>query len=580
MTLLPIVERELQSASRRAATYRNRMLVPILVAAVAVVRSYLFAFPSSTQFGRDLFDSLAIMGLVICGLEGVRKTADCVSVEKREGTLGLLFLTDLKGYDVVLGKLAAFSLASIYGLMAALPILLTSLLLGSVTFGEILRTVLALLNVMLFSQSVGIWVSARSRSASQAMAGTTALVLLFLVVPIKLVPAIAPASPAYAFVSAPETVVVPVTSTGMFAMFTGGAVAGTRLPVATGTVLPFATGARLPMYSAHWPGYWGSLLLTQLYVLVLLASASARVRRFREEEGMDLGARRKESGASTTRKGNVGWREKQRLRILDSYPVAWLAGRNASPGILVWGLVLVTGAGIGTVILQSGSLANTVGTVWPLSALMTYTIVVLGVNALMKTLLAARACRCLAEARQNSTLEILLCAPLQVEEILQGQMVALRRMFLRTSLLLLTFEMIGLIWILHGGLTSSPWAKDHEFGKVLILGEGAFAAFFLLELQGVAWAGIWFGLCSQNASRAMFKTLFAVVVLPLLLLVLPCVGAALYVIWPVVSYAWARLKLQEQFRELAGQRSVSTDEKSNWIPFRIPKIVTDPTAEA
>jgi hypothetical protein len=40
------------------------------------------------------------------------------------------------------------------------------------------------------------------------------------------------------------------------------------------------------------------------------------------------------------------------------------------------------------------------------------------------------------------------------------------------------------------------------------------------------------------------------------------------------------LKLQEQFRELAGQRSVSTDEKSNWIPFRIPKIVTDPTAEA
>ena len=44
-----------------------------------------------------------------CLLEGTRLAADCRGEEKREGTLGLLFLTDLQGYDVVLGKYLATS---------------------------------------------------------------------------------------------------------------------------------------------------------------------------------------------------------------------------------------------------------------------------------------------------------------------------------------------------------------------------------------------------------------------------------------------------------------------------------------
>ena len=47
---------------------------------------------------------------------GLLGTADCVSSEKRDGTLGLLFLTDLKGYDVICGKLAANSVSVLYGL--------------------------------------------------------------------------------------------------------------------------------------------------------------------------------------------------------------------------------------------------------------------------------------------------------------------------------------------------------------------------------------------------------------------------------------------------------------------------------
>ncbi|HQU46125.1 MAG TPA: hypothetical protein PK867_25150, partial [Pirellulales bacterium] len=41
-------------------------------------------------------------------------TADCISSERREGTLGLLFLTDLRGHDVVLGKLVVAGLGAFY----------------------------------------------------------------------------------------------------------------------------------------------------------------------------------------------------------------------------------------------------------------------------------------------------------------------------------------------------------------------------------------------------------------------------------------------------------------------------------
>src|SRR5262249_10875761 len=110
---------------------------------------------------------------------GVRSTADCVSEEKRDGTLGLLFLTDLKGYDVVGGKLVATSLNSFYGLTAIFPMLAIPLLMGGVTSGEFWRISLVLANTFFFSLATGMFMSAVSNSARKAMAGTFTLVLFF-----------------------------------------------------------------------------------------------------------------------------------------------------------------------------------------------------------------------------------------------------------------------------------------------------------------------------------------------------------------------------------------------------------------
>src|SRR5205085_12178556 len=135
-------------AARRAATYRIRLWAALAAMALVGWKCAGFAWQGASvgSQGRSLFYTLSGLAFLYCLVIGARVTSDCVSEEKREGTLGLLFLTDLKGLDVVFGKLAASSLNSLYGLLAVLPLLAMSLLLGGVTLAEFWRMVIVLLN--------------------------------------------------------------------------------------------------------------------------------------------------------------------------------------------------------------------------------------------------------------------------------------------------------------------------------------------------------------------------------------------------------------------------------------------------
>jgi len=97
--------------------------------------------------------------------------------------MGLLFLTDLKGYDVVLGKMLATSLKNLYALMAIFPPIGVLLCLGGVTAGEFWRLVLLLTCTLFFSLTVGMFVSALSREEQGAWTGTAGLLALLAVAP-------------------------------------------------------------------------------------------------------------------------------------------------------------------------------------------------------------------------------------------------------------------------------------------------------------------------------------------------------------------------------------------------------------
>src|SRR5439155_12457239 len=148
---------------------------------VIVIGTFFFLLmqrEQTSEIAQVLFGILTGSAVLYALLSGVRDTADCLSSEKREGTLGLLFLTDLKGYDVVLGKLFANSLNALYSIIAILPMLAIPLLLGGITLGEFGRTSLVALNSLFLSLSLGIFMSSVHKSGRKAAALTFVVLLI------------------------------------------------------------------------------------------------------------------------------------------------------------------------------------------------------------------------------------------------------------------------------------------------------------------------------------------------------------------------------------------------------------------
>ena len=113
MTFRPIIERELRGGARRKNTRRLRVWTT--VAAIVVAAGFLLFAPAlrGAQIGKLLFQILTVYGFALGLFAGVFVTSDCLSEEKRQGTLGLLFLTDLNSRGVVLGKFFVYGFLSL-----------------------------------------------------------------------------------------------------------------------------------------------------------------------------------------------------------------------------------------------------------------------------------------------------------------------------------------------------------------------------------------------------------------------------------------------------------------------------------
>src|SRR5688572_8955011 len=184
MTVLPVVAREMSVLARRKSTYWARAITGCLAVLVMlwlliVSRTHL----THAALGSSIFLVLSSLCFTFTVLVGMQATADSLSEEKREGTLGLLFLTDLKGTDIVFGKLAATSLHAVLALIGVIPMLSIALLLGGVTLEQFGRVALVLINTMFFSLSLGVFVSSISKNERKAMGGTFLGLLLMVLGP-------------------------------------------------------------------------------------------------------------------------------------------------------------------------------------------------------------------------------------------------------------------------------------------------------------------------------------------------------------------------------------------------------------
>jgi ABC-type transport system involved in multi-copper enzyme maturation permease subunit len=151
-----VVERELKSESRNAFTYWLR------VAGAGTLLAAGFGSLSasgSLQAGAQIFSELGTYVFGGIWILVPLATSDVISRERREGTLGLLYLTPLTSPGIIMGKAFAHMLRFLTVLFATLPVLAIPIVLGGVTWQSASRT--ALLHLTALS-----WAIAASLMAS------------------------------------------------------------------------------------------------------------------------------------------------------------------------------------------------------------------------------------------------------------------------------------------------------------------------------------------------------------------------------------------------------------------------------
>lgn len=517
MFALPIIERELRERARKPWTLWARVVVGLVMSLLAIENLRLNP-PSgwgggAWRPGKTLFDALTALLFLLCLVEGVRQTADCISREKREGTLGLLLLTDLHGFDVVMGKLVATSLGSFYMLLAAFPAMAIALLAGGLTAGEFWRTQLVLLNTLFLGVAAGMWASSRHRQEYRALTAGLGLVFLLSVFPWMVEWGLRPLG----------------------------------LPnVSPWVALALADDMDYPANASH---FWLTMAATHALAWGLLVAAGHKLQSGWREEldptaapaPLDMPAR------------GLPVRPPRAWRLaLATNPAAWLADRSPTHRGLVWISILFLTTSVGSPRPGAG-----------VGAMLQWGTVVIPL-----LMLAYVATRSFAEARRDGAMELLLSTPLSTRSIVDAHWQALWRQvsgpFWLASGIVAYFAVIGLGWtsVRPGGF---PGVSE-VYWHMLPLADRLVRAF------AVCWLGLYMGLKMGSNTMAIGHCLLWTVGVPavgsyLLRYILAPIyspGTVVWLPWGVnlvptilsIAYSlqlasWAQSRLRTRFRELA-----------------------------
>jgi ABC-type transport system involved in cytochrome c biogenesis permease component len=533
MTFLPVVERELRVAARRRGTYWGRFVAAMIGAGLAAW-VLLAASDTNEKVGADLFAVVSTVVFLYATVAGTLVTCDCLSEEKREGTLGLLFLTDLKGHDVVLGKLAATSVNAFYGMLAVVPMLAIPFVLGGVSHAEMLRVVLVAIDLLFFSLSIGLFVSALCRQDNWALGWSVLIVLALLV-------------------GGPAAIQIRTFPFQHMALLSSPA---------TGCFLAFDINYTKNPHA----DFWVNAAFTQLYAWIFFGLACRIVPWSWQEAavGKKMSWRRPASPAGRLR---------TRRALLEINPFLWRVARPGRKRLLVWLM-------LGVLTLLWTRYAR-----WFSSSLwdpgMDFLLLV-PAGLILKAWLAAEASRTLSEDRRSGGLELLLSTSLHEKEIVRGQLLALWRQFGPPAAAVLLANLIFLIMEMQRWDAGDRWA----FVAIHLLLGG----FLVADLLALSWAGMWLGLINRKPNRAALLALTRIVALPgaMFVVVIFLWGfssdnndpiSAAFTFWLLLGLAadlyfglGAMLKLRAEFRTIVAE-GVARKRTAEPVPKPAPVLM-------
>jgi|SRR6185436_5641873 len=518
MVQLPIVERELRLAARRPTTQWGRVGAAAVAIGLTIWSIFTHAGSSvwSSRTGRSTFVTLALIATVSAVSTALRLTAPSIAAEKREGTLGLLFLTDLKPYDVVFGKLAATMLNTFYRALAVVPVFAIPVLMGGVTLGDVVRLAAILMNTVFLAAAVGMFASTLSRNEKEAsgsawilllgILGATplaALLVNWLGGPRVMTGALLFLSPAFAFVF----IFGPI----------GFSTAYFWVPLVAGQLCAWGC---LALTCRIIPRVWQDRPAT--------ASQQTRNERFRDIVQGDSAARA-ERRRQMLAVNPIYWLN-NRDRVVPWYPWFFLA---ALAGLAIWATV-----GLNARWNERGLV---LGACWLL-------------HVIFKTWISSQSACTFSADRDRGALELLLSTPLTTGDLLRGHWLGLRRLFAAPMGLFLAVEIVWIIYaLLHGtdrgGYGGVYWACMYAANLVV----------FLVDLWALGWVALWFGARSRNsgegASKAQFRVLtmpWACIVATSLMLMVLGLGPPPFFVW---LFGWLALSISVDIMNVRRARS-------------------------
>jgi hypothetical protein len=517
MRFLSVADRELRSAARQKATHRARWITAAIFFALLVWLLWAFRGFSNQRAIPDIFRIFSVLTFLYCLVLGTGCTADCISVERREGTLGLLFLTNLNSAEIIAGKLCSTALASVYGLMAIFPLLALPLLMGGITFAHFAQTVLGLVNGILFALAAGFLASVVCKRQFIAIALATGLTLSLAV--------------------------------GLMLAASAASLYGPTRPLANwlAAFSPLyaviaADGARVFGANHFWPSaaVVAGMSLSWLGLTTLLLARTWRDRPKSSPVWNRPKVRERSEQTRPTRRAAL------RRRLLAINPLFWLAAPNpvSSPIFMTLSVVVVTI----TVYVAAPFFGHVMraGTATPvLGHLFAWLWAGLAIHALVLYYAAMSASQRLAEDKQTGALELLFSTPTTERTISRGLWLAYGRNLLFPALLAILVH-VFFIWLCMQMFVLEPagqiplgatpgevfWsalldkplrgrALDWQFGFMLRV-----VLLILLQLMvtwlTLGWVGRWLGLRMKHPGFAPITSLALLSAPPVLLFSLAC----------------------------------------------------------
>ena len=478
MNAFVVILRDLRRLSRHSYTFWGRAVFGALAflglwgTALAVD----YGFVSGIIKGKAVLWLLAQLLLFLCAIAGVVTTADSLSEERREGTLGLLFLTPLRPLELLSGRLAAASVTLVYRFVAVIPIVGLTMLFGGVTFGEFARLAALLLNALLLSLGIGLFVSCVAKSPRVALTTGFFITGLVYLGPFVFWGATGMLGHRY-FVND----LVPVLS---LSPIFGLAYSGCLNPWAYN---PYYFKWSLIMgHSLAWFLFWvGAVLLKRSVRSDGGERASLREATLKKERPERENAKGRDLKPGQTAR---------RSRFLDLAPYSWLMVRqgNARARVECYLVALLVIGGL---------------SLWKVPDFPEFGVLLLCFAiAFVKLWLLIESATRISDERSKGSFELLLSSPLGVNGVIQGINRALWRQFGRAVIALLAIA--GWLYFSLEGFENRELRRDYStaFWPVAIG--------FLVDLWALKWAGMWSALKAKGSSRAYLVPLSVIFVVP------------------------------------------------------------------